>query len=111
MKKSQIKKPKKKTDGELYHLLETKIVDLEYIILEHAKHRLKDRSIIEIEVLDILEGKEGRKRKRNKIKDKYDDGRQDWNYCIEGYNLDDLKIRIIISFEDDYLLVITVIDI
>jgi len=69
---------------------------------------LKDRHISDLEVLDILENKPGRRRKRNKVKDKFD-GYQDWNYCIEGFNLDNIKIRIIVSFTDDLMAVITVI--
>jgi len=107
--KTRQKKPAKKTDGELYSLLEAKIECQEYVFLNHAKQRLKDRKIIDIDVLDILEGKKGRKRKRNKSKDKYEPGYEDWNYCIEGSNLDEIKIRIIVSFDDDNMLIITVI--
>lgn len=103
------KKPKKKTDRELYRLLEAKISNKEYVFLDHAKKRLKDRKIIDIDVLDLLEGKKGRGRKRNKSKDKYEDNNQDWNYCIEGCDISNLKIRVIVSFEDEDMLVITVI--
>jgi hypothetical protein len=108
VKKSQ-KKPVKKKDSQVYSLTEDKIAMGEYIFLNHAKQRLKDRSIIDIDVLDILEGKKDRNRRRNKSKDKYELGHKDWNYCIEGSNLDGIKIRIIISFDEDNVLVITVI--
>jgi hypothetical protein len=32
----------------------------------------------------------------------------DWNYCIEGYDVDEQKIRIIISFDANLMLIITV---
>jgi len=102
-------KPKKKTDNEIYTLLSEKIENLEYIFMKHAKERLKNRNINDLEVIHILEGKKGRKRKRNKSKDDYKDGRSDWNYCIEGINIDGIKIRIIISFENESMLIITVI--
>lgn len=63
----------------------------------------------DIDVLDILENKERRERKRNKAKDTYTEGYQDWSYCIEGLDLDGDKIRIIFSFNDALMLVITVI--
>jgi hypothetical protein len=50
-----------------------------------------------------------RKRKRNKSKDTYTPGYKDWNYCIEGNDFDGQKIRIIISFDGELMLVITVI--
>lgn len=80
-----------------------------YIFLNHAKQRLKDRNITDIEVLDILENKKFSNRRRNKAKDKYEVGFQDWNYCIEGCNVDGNKIRIIVSFVDDWMPIITVI--
>jgi hypothetical protein len=62
-------------------------------------------------VLNILNNKNGYHRKRNKTKDKYDNQFDDWNYCIEGFDLGmEKKIRLIISFtEESHLLVITVI--
>ena len=104
-----IDKPRKKDDRELLSLLEEKIRKGKYVFLNHAKQRLTDRSVIDIEVLDILEGKSGRRRRRNKSKDKYEEGYSDWNYCIEGYNSDDVKIRVIFSFDDEHMLVITII--
>ena len=80
----------------------------EYIFKKHSRQRLKDREITDIEVLNILEGKKGRKRHRNKEKYKYEIVGEDWNYCIEGVNHDDFKIRIIVSFEQGLLPIITV---
>ncbi|MBH47249.1 MAG: hypothetical protein CME71_03665 [Halobacteriovorax sp.] len=101
-------KPVKKTDKELYRLLSEKIASGDYVFKKHAKQRLEDREINDLEVLDILQGKSKRDRHRNKSKDKYESGNQDWNYCIEGQNLDKYRIRIIISFADDLMPIITV---
>ena len=101
-------KPKKKSDRELFGLLTEKIENGDYVFKKHAKQRQKDRTISDLEVLDILEGKPKRNRHRNKVKDKYEEGRDDWNYCIEGQNLDKKKIRIIVSFEEDLIPIITV---
>jgi hypothetical protein len=102
-------KPIKKSDKELWTLIEEKLNDRDYIFLPHAKQRQKDRNISDLDVLDILENKPGRKRQRNKKMDRYTAGYIDWNYCIEGWDLDnENKIRIIISFESN-LLIVTVI--
>lgn len=103
-----IKKPTKKTDKDLFGLLDKKIANGDYVFKKHAKERQQERAISDLEILDILEGKKNRNRKRNKDKDKFVIGKEDWNYCIEGQNLDKKKIRIIISFEDDMIPIITV---
>ena len=104
-----MKKPVKKSDGELFELISEHIEYGNYIFLKHAKQRLEERAILDIEVLDILEGKPGRKTKRNKSKDKHEEGRHDWNYCIEGASLDGEKIRVIVSFDEDLMPIITVV--
>ena len=106
---SQEKQPDKKTDKELWGLIPKKIARKEYSITVHARERQKDRNILDIDVLDILENKPRRKRKRNKSKDKYIEGYEDWNYCIEGCDLDGEKIRLVISFDKNLMLVITVV--
>ncbi len=105
----QHEKPNKKTDSELWSLLIEKLSEGNYIFLKHAKKRLEDRGIIDIDVLDILENKNNRKRKRNKSKDTYTPGYMDWNYCIEGNDLNEKKIRVIVSFDAQFVLIITVI--
>lgn len=107
-KPKKLAKPLKKTDHELFGLLDKKIVVGDYIFKKHARQRQKDRTISDLEVLDILEGKTKRNRHRNKSKDKYENGHKDWNYCIEGKNVDEKGIRIIISFEDELIPIITV---
>ena len=102
-------KPRKKTDKELWELIPQKIVKREYSISKHARSRQKNRNILDIDVLDILENKSGCKRKRNKSKDIYTEGYEDWNYCIEGYDLERQKIRLVISFDKNLMLVITII--
>ena len=64
-------KPLKKTDKELFDLLDSSIAFGNYIFKKHAKQRQKDRSISDLDVLDILEGKPKRNRHRNKSKDKF----------------------------------------
>lgn len=107
-KKPKIKKPEKRSDQKLFELIEKSIKNEDYIFLPHAKARLKERSISDLVVLDILEGKKGSKRKRNKAKDSFKAGEEDWNYCIEGVNSDDAKIRIILTFSEKLMPIITV---
>ncbi len=102
------RKPEKKSDLSLFELVERRVENVDYIFLPHAKARLSERDILEPAVLDILEGRHGRKRKRNKRKDAYKDGNKDWNYCIEGVSPDNEKIRIILSFDEKMMLIITV---
>ena len=107
-------KPRKKTDKELFCLIEEKIKQGQYIFLKHAKQRLKERNITELDVIYLLSGKKGYERKRNKQKDNYNallspELAQDWKYCIEGYDVDGHKLRVIVTFTDDLMPIITVI--
>ncbi|MCW8409784.1 DUF4258 domain-containing protein [Legionella sp. PATHC035] len=110
-------KPLKKADKELFILIERKIKEKNYLFTTHAKKRGQERNISDLDVLNILEGKPGYERKRNKKKDSYDelqdlnDQPQDWKYCIEGKDIDGKKVRIIISFTEDLMPIITVINI
>lgn len=111
-----LKKPPKKTDTELFALIEEKIQEGKYIFKVHAKERQTQRNISQLDVLNILEGKKSFGRKRNKRKDSYDSNfiyekPQDWKYCIEGKDIDNKDVRIILTFTDDFMLIITVIDI
>ena len=102
------KKPVKRNDSLLYALVKNKILTGDYIFLKHAKDRQNERLISDLDVLNILEGKTGFNRKRNKAKDHHEEGREDWNYCIEGVDFDRNSIRIIISFMDSLMPIITV---
>ncbi|HAT8180758.1 TPA: DUF4258 domain-containing protein [Legionella pneumophila] len=110
-----VTKPSKKKDQELFALIEQKIKQRKYIFVKHAKERQKQRNISDLDVLNILEGKPGYARKRNKSKDLYEsnyenDKPQDWKYCIEGKDIDERKIRIILTFNTDRMPIITVIN-
>ncbi|HAT2038520.1 TPA: DUF4258 domain-containing protein [Legionella pneumophila] len=110
-----VTKPSKKTDQELFALIEQKIKERNYLFVKHAKERQQQRNISELDVLNILEGKSGYDRKRNKSKDSYESNYihekpQDWKYCIEGKDIDEKKVRIIRTFTDDLMPIITVIN-
>ena len=110
-----VDKPSKKTDQVLFALIEQKIKEGNYIFVKHAKERQQQRYISDLDVLNILEGKPHSDRKRNKEKDSYEiqyvnEQPQDWKYCIEGKDIDGKKIRIILTFTDDQMPIITVIN-
>ncbi|MEI8346031.1 MAG: DUF4258 domain-containing protein [Pseudomonadota bacterium] len=100
------KRPEKLTDAQLFLLVESKVADGEYAFTGHSRERQEERFISDIEVLDILEGK--RERRRNKKKDSYDSVWQNWKYCIEGFNSDSKRIRIIVAFDSGLMPIITV---
>lgn len=102
-------KVKKKTDRELFGLLTEKISQGAYFFTNHAKKRLVERELLELEILDILIGKVNKKRKRNKRKEKYTIGCEDWNYCVEGMSATENKVRIVFSFSAENMVIITVI--
>lgn len=96
-------------------MIEQKIKERNYILVKHAKERQQQRNISDLDVLNILEGKSGYERKRNKSKDSYESNYvhkkpQDWKYCIEGKDIDEKKVRIILTFTDDLMPIITVIN-
>jgi hypothetical protein len=108
-------KPTKKSNQELFALIEQKIRENNYIFVNHAKERQQQRGISDLVVLNILEGKAGYERKRNKGKDSYEanyvhERPQDWKYCIEGKDMDGRKVRVILTFTDDLMPIITVIN-
>jgi hypothetical protein len=101
-------KPIKKSDKELYELIKQKIASAEYFITNHAEQRIVERKVSIDVLLRILEGGRQYGCKRNKSKDVYENGHEDWNYCIECLIHDDKKLRSVVSFDDDLMLVITV---
>ena len=74
--------------------------------MTHAQERQTERNITRNEYEYILV-KSGWHEKR---KDKYDQDYQAWNYAIRGKTIDERELRIIASFDDDGMLIITVID-
>lgn len=67
--------------------------------------RAKERGIIAADFEYIL--KTG---SHEPSKDKFDEIYKEWNYAIRGKTIDKRELRIIITFDEDGLLLITVID-
>jgi hypothetical protein len=75
-----------------------------YDLSEHAKSRMAQRDVDLPEVVYAL--RHGWHERR---KDKYDEAYQAWNYAIRGKTVDERKLRVVVTFEENMLLV-TVID-
>jgi len=45
-----------------------------------------------------------------KRKDAYSEVFKSWNYAIRGKTIDERELRVVVSFDEDGLLIITVID-
>lgn len=106
----------KKSDKQLFELIERKIDSGNVLFTSHALKRMKERNITELAILSILACDKGATRRRNKRKDALEDisinePAQDWKYCIEGEFLDSKTIRIIVTFSDNKMPIITVINI
>ena len=81
---SQKYKPTKKSDKALNLLISGRINSNDYVFVKHATQRLKVREISDLDVINILLRTKGYNTRRNKKKDVYEDGQQDWKYCVEG---------------------------
>lgn len=76
----------------------------------HARDRQDERRITRQEYVHVLcNGWHER------VKDRFDEGYQAWNYAIRGRTLDNRDIRVIVTFEgseeSELLLIITVIEV
>lgn len=110
MKTGKAKKPEKLKDQKLFKEIENAIETTQYIFTNHATERAIERKISTADVLRILKGEFGYYRKRKKSKDEFDENFKEWKYCIEGKTADK-NVRVIITFDEDYMPIITVIDI
>lgn len=75
-----------------------------YRFSQHAIDRKNERFVSLPDVLEVLY-----KGYHEKRKDTWDATFESWNYAIQGRTIDQIPCRIIVSFEDDGLLIITII--
>ncbi|MBL6991386.1 MAG: DUF4258 domain-containing protein [Bacteriovoracaceae bacterium] len=78
----------------------------DYIYTGHANARLQQREVTRQEVKQVL-----RSGFHEKKKDKYDPAYESWNYSVKGTTIDNRNLRVIVSFDEYGMLIITVIDI
>lgn len=75
-----------------------------YLDTRHALVRKYERNITRLEILQVL--KTGFHEKK---KDYFDQIHNSWNYSIRGKTVDSRELRIIVSFDNDNILIITAI--
>ena len=99
--------------NELFALIENRIQAGQYIFSPHATARGLQRGITEEEVIDMLRGRKGYSRHWNKGKDAFESPwysqELQWRYCIEGSTPDGDELRVIITFDEVLMPIITVI--
>lgn len=71
----------------------------------HASERMDEREITEFEVESVLSSGSWVKRR-----DRYEEEHKSWSYCFEGDSIEERSLRIIVTFEDPDLLVVTTIE-
>lgn len=103
VKNKRVTKPEKEPN--LLQKIKGAINSGQYRDAIHATERSIEREITRPEYLYVL--KNGR---HEKSKDKFKQEYNSWNYAIRGKTLDERELRVVISFEENGLLVITVID-
>lgn len=77
----------------------------EYIPVDHAKLRLEQREVSDPELRYVLTTGY-----REVKKDVYKLEYRTWNYAMRGKTVDDRRLRVVVTFDKDDLLIITVID-
>lgn len=98
----------KKTTAELFQMIRRSLEERSYYFTAHAMLRSEQRvGLNRFQILRILAGSTKYHESR---KDTYSDEFEAWNYSIRGTTLDGDDVRIIISFDENSLLIITVIN-
>ena len=76
-----------------------------YLDSRHATDRQNERRINRPEILHVL-----RNGYHEKKKDKFDEFYESWNYAVRGKTVDRRELRIIVSFDENGMLIITAIE-
>lgn len=102
------RKPAKKTTEELFDAIDEALKTKNYYFSDHGEKRSKTRrKVDDLQVVKILKSAN---RSHEARKDKYEKGYEDWNYHIRGKNCEEDDIRIAVSFDEDGMVIITVIN-
>lgn len=97
---------KKKRSEKLQNLLEVIkvcVIKGNYTFLSHANERRIERGIDLPTILDVLMTGYEEKRKTT-----FDEKRNNWKNAIRGKTLDEADVRVIVTVENDDMLIITV---
>jgi len=85
--------------------IKSSLIAGEYLFTDHAEEMLQDREVTRQEVQEVLISGFHEKRK-----DSFDEKYNAWKYSVKGKTLDQRPLRIIVSFDPDGMLIITIID-
>lgn len=100
-----VKKIKPSKEGNLLEKIKKALDSGNYLESKHAVERALERNIIATEYEYVL--KTGWHESK---KDTFDFLYNTWNYSVRGKTIDKRELRVIISFDENDLLIITVID-
>jgi hypothetical protein len=100
-----IKKPIKKTSSEIFASIDKGLNSGEYFISLHGRKRGLERKV---NALHIVQALRNPNRRHEAKKDKYVEGKLDWNYSILSNDVEQRELRIILTFSEQ-MLIITVI--
>lgn len=78
----------------------------DFVILPHAVERGNQRSISVSDITQVLTTGWHEPRK-----DEYKEEFSSWNYSIRGKTIDKIQLRIAVSFDENNMLIVTVIDV
>lgn len=77
----------------------------EYFDTFHSTTRLALRGITRADIEHVL-----RSGWHERSKDSFDVAHAEWNYAIRGVTIDDRRLRVIVSFDEEVLVIVTAID-
>ncbi len=89
----------------LMSTIRTCIDEGRYLDTRHARERQIERQINRPEILYALKGGH-----HEKSKDRFDEAYDAWNYAVRGKTVDRRELRVIVSFDENGMLIITAID-
>lgn len=83
--------------------IKEKAADGDYLILPHAIQRGLERQISDMDITHALVTGE-----HESHRDVYRSDFRAWNRAIKGHTIDGRLIRVVVSFDEDYMIIITV---
>tara|TARA_Y100000768_G_scaffold70167_1_gene49419 strand:+ start:653 stop:991 length:339 start_codon:yes stop_codon:yes gene_type:complete len=107
-KSKKVVRPEKKTDDELFKAIENALKNRSYYFTPHSQKRAQERrNVSELQVIRILKSKT---KYHEKKKDEFKEEFNTWNYSIRGKTVDSENVRIAVSFDENNMLIVTVIN-
>lgn len=101
-------KASKRTTVELMLAITEAVESKNYFFTTHATTRLKQRrNVDQLQVIRILKSDS---KYHEPKKDTYSKEFQAWNYAVRSKTIDDEDVRIILTFDENDMLIITVIN-